>query len=55
MQDLKVRGVRAAWVYFLGYNFGFLKFSRDSVESTESVEFKANYRNIQFLILNQFD
>ena len=41
MQDLKVR---AAWVYFpVGVTFWILLFPCDSVESTESIEFKANY------------
>ena len=45
MQNFKVRGVRAAWVHFpVGGNIlDFFYFSRDSVESTESIEFKANY------------
>ena len=43
MQDLKVIGVRAAWVHF-------------PVESTESIEFKANYektRMTPFLTISE--
>ena len=48
VQDLKVRG---AWVHFpVGVtSWIFLNFSRDSVKSTESIEFKANYGKTQLL------
>ena len=43
-KDLKVRGVRAAWVHSpVRVIFQFFYFSRDSVESTESIESKGNY------------
>ena len=46
MQDLKVR---AAWVHFpVGVTFWVLLFPCDSVESAESIEFKANYGKIKF-------
>ena len=50
MQDLKVRGVRAAWVHLpVGRTFWILLFPCDSVESTESIEFKANYGKTEML------
>ena len=40
MQDMKVR---ATWVHFpVGLTFCIFLFSHDSVESAESIEFKAN-------------
>ena len=52
MQDLKVRGVRGAWVHFpVGVTFWIFYFSRDSVESTESIEFKANYGKTRFNLI----
>ena len=48
MQDLKVRGVRVAWVHFPAWvTFWNLFFPCDFVESTESIEFKANYEKTQ--------
>ena len=45
MQDFKVRAV---WVHFhVVVSFWIFLFPCDSVESTESIEFKANYGKTQ--------
>ena len=50
MQDLKVRGESCLGSLPSGGNIlDFFYFSRDSVESTESIEFKANYGKTQLV------